>query len=225
DKVDDIVAAVDRAVKGTKLEKAEVAMSGVASTYNDLQTISNADYSRTVMLMLGGILIILVFLLRSVIMPVYLILSLVLAYFTAMGVTEAIFVNLLGYSGITWTTPFFSFVMLIALGVDYSIFLMARFNENQTWDVKDAILHAMRNMGTVILSAVIILGGTFASMYPSGVLSMMQIATVVLSGLVLYALLLLPFFVPVMVKMFGRANWWPFGVKELDGAQDRNIMM
>ncbi|WP_025699222.1 MMPL family transporter, partial [Paenibacillus forsythiae] len=222
-KVDDILAAVDRAVKGTKLENAEVAMSGVTSTYSDLQSISNADYLRTVMLMLGGIFIILVLLLRSIIMPVYLILSLVLTYFTAMGVTEAVFVNLLGYSGITWTTPFFSFVMLIALGVDYSIFLMARFNENQGWDVKDAMLHAMRNMGTVILSAVVILGGTFAAMYPSGVLSMMQIATVVLSGLVLYALLFLPFFVPVMVKMFGRANWWPFRMKTPEEASDKNI--
>lgn len=210
DSMEDIQAAVDRAVKGTKLENAESAISGVTSTYSDLQKISNEDYTRTVILMLGGIFIILVLLLRSVIMPLYLIVSLVITYFTALGVTEAIFVHLLGYSGITWTTPFFSFVMLIALGVDYSIFLMARFNENKTWDVREAILHAMRNMGTVILSAVIILGGTFASMYPSGVLSMMQIATVVLSGLALYALVFLPFFVPVMVRMFGRANWWPF---------------
>lgn len=211
DSVGDIQAAVDRAVAGTKLENAETAMSGVTSTYSDLQKISNEDYTRTVILMLGGIFIILVLLLRSIIMPLYLIISLLITYFTALGVTEAIFVHLLNYSGITWTTPFFSFVMLIALGVDYSIFLMARFNENKTWDVREAILHAMRNMGTVILSAVVILGGTFASMYPSGVLSMMQIATVVLSGLALYALLFLPFFVPVMVRMFGRANWWPFG--------------
>lgn len=210
DSMGDIQAAVDRAVKGTKLENAETAISGVTSTYSDLQKISNEDYSRTVILMLGGIFIILVLLLRSIIMPVYLIISLVITYFTALGITEAIFVNLLNYSGITWTTPFFSFVMLIALGVDYSIFLMARFNENKTWDVHEAILHAMRNMGTVILSAVVILGGTFASMYPSGVLSMMQIATVVLAGLALYALVFLPFFVPVMVRMFGRANWWPF---------------
>ncbi|MBY9082238.1 MMPL family transporter [Paenibacillus sp. HN-1] len=216
DKVDDIQAAVERAVKGTKLENAEVAISGVTSTYHDLQTISNEDYTRTVMLMLGGIFLILIFLLRSIVMPIYLILSLLLTYFTAMGVTEAIFVHLLGYSGITWTTPFFSFVMLIALGIDYSIFLMSRFNENQSWDVKDAILHAMRNMGTVILSAVVILGGTFASMIPSGVLSMMQIASVVLSGLALYALLFLPFFVPVMVRMFGRGNWWPFKPKDND---------
>lgn len=210
DSVGDIQAAVDRAIAGTKLENAETAISGVTSTYSDLQKISNEDYTRTVILMLSGIFIILVVLLRSIIMPLYLIISLVITYFTALGVTEAIFVHLLHYSGITWTTPFFSFVMLIALGVDYSIFLMARFNENKTWDVREAILHAMRNMGTVILSAVVILGGTFASMYPSGVLSMMQIATVVLAGLALYALVFLPFFVPVMVRMFGRANWWPF---------------
>lgn len=216
DSVGDIQAAVDRAVAGTKLENAETAMSGVTSTYSDLQKISNEDYTRTVVLMLGGIFIILVVLLRSIIMPLYLIISLVITYFTALGVTEAIFVHLLNYSGITWTTPFFSFVMLIALGVDYSIFLMDRFNEHITWDVREAILHAMRNMGTVILSAVVILGGTFASMYPSGVLSMMQIATVVLTGLALYALVFLPFFVPVMVRMFGRANWWPFSAASKD---------
>ncbi|SET34965.1 MMPL family transporter [Paenibacillus sp. NFR01] len=218
DSMGDIEAALDRAVAGTKLENADIAISGVTSTYHDLQTISNEDYTRTVILMLGGIFIILVVLLRSVVMPVYLILSLVVTYYSALGVTEAIFVHLLGYSGITWTTPFFSFVMLIALGVDYSIFLMARFNENKTWEVREAILHAMRTMGTVILSAVVILGGTFASMIPSGVLSMMQIATVVLAGLALYALVFLPFFVPVMVRMFGRGNWWPFGMK---GHEDR----
>lgn len=212
--VEQIQAAVERAVKNTKLENAEVAISGITSTNHDLQTISNEDYTRTVILMLSGIFIILIVLLRSIVMPIYLILSLVITYFTSVGVTELIFVNGLGYSGITWATPFFSFVMLIALGVDYSIFLMARFNENKSWDVKDAILHAMRNMGTVILSAVVILGGTFAAMYPSGVLSMMQIATVVLVGLVLYALVFLPFFVPVMVRIFGRANWWPFTPKE-----------
>lgn len=216
-----IEEAVQRAVAGTKLENAETALGGVTSTYSDLSRISNGDYARTVMLMLGGIFLILVVLLRSIVMPVYLILSLLVTYFTSLGVTEVIFHHILGYSGITWATPFFSFVMLVALGVDYSIFLMDRFNEHKTWNVKEAILHAMRNMGTVILSAVVILGGTFASMMPSGVLSMMQIATVVLVGLALYALLFLPFFVPVMVRLFGRGNWWPFGVKQ-EHAQPRD---
>lgn len=222
DRVPDIEAAVHRAVQGSALEKADVAVGGVTSTFADLQSISNKDYTRTVMLMLAGTFIILVILLRSIIMPIYLIISLLLAYFTSMALTEVVFVNIMGYAGISWVTPFFGFVMLIALGVDYSIFLMDRFNENKGLRVQDAILYAMKNMGTVILSAAVILSGTFAAMYPSGVLSMMQIATVVLSGLILYSLLFLPFFVPVMVKMFGRANWWPFSNKEQSESSESN---
>ncbi|MBP2001192.1 RND superfamily putative drug exporter [Paenibacillus shirakamiensis] len=208
--VDQVKAAVSRAVEGTKLSKANIAFGGVTSTFNDLKNISDADYSRTVVLMLAGIFIILVLLFRSIIMPLYLIASLVLTFYTSLGITELIFVKIMGISGISWATPFFGFVILIALGIDYSIFLMDRFNENKHWSATDAILHAMRNMGTVILSAAVILGGTFASMYPSGVMSMLQIATVVLSGLALYSLVILPFFIPVMVKTFGNANWWPF---------------
>lgn len=208
--VANIQAAVDRAVQGTALEHAEVAIGGVSSIYSDLHTISQADYSRTVVLMLIGIALILIVLLRSLVMPIYLIASLILTYYTSIAFTELIFVKLLGYTGITWAVPFFSFVILVALGIDYSIFLMDRFNEYKHMDVQEAILSAMKNMGTVIISAVVILGGTFAAMLPSGVLSLLQIATTVLTGLVLYALLFLPLFVPVMVKLFGRANYWPF---------------
>ncbi|WP_068619470.1 MMPL family transporter [Paenibacillus tuaregi] len=215
--VDEIKAAVNRAVDGTKLAKADIAFGGVSSSFNDLKNISNEDYTRTVILMLAGIFIILVLLLRSIIMPLYLIASLVLTFYTSLGVTELIFVKIIGISGISWATPFFGFVILVALGIDYSIFLMDRFNENKHWNVGDAILHAMKNMGTVILSAAVILGGTFASMYPSGVMSMLQIATVVLTGLALYSLVILPFFVPVMVRTFGNANWWPFPRKSEAG--------
>ncbi|SMF81200.1 putative drug exporter of the RND superfamily [Paenibacillus uliginis N3/975] len=226
DSVKEIENTVTRAVKGTKLENAERAISGVTSTFSDLKMISDEDYNRTVILMMTGILLILIVLLRSIIMPIYLLFSLIITYYVSLGMTEFVFVDLLGYSGISWATPFFGFVMLTALGVDYSIFLMDRFNENKTMDVQDAILHAMRNMGTVILSAVLILGGTFAAMYPSGVLSMMQIATVVLTGLVLYALVFLPFFVPVMVKMFGKGNWWPFsGPKSQSDDHQQNLNM
>ncbi|MDU5144587.1 MAG: MMPL family transporter [Paenibacillus dendritiformis] len=223
--VPNVQAAAERAVAGSAWEQADIAIGGVSSTFADLKQISGEDYTRTVIFMMAGILIILILLLRSIIMPLYLIASLILTYYTSLGVTELIFVDMLGYSGISWPTPFFSFVMLVALGVDYSIFLMDRFNENKHMDAGAAILHAMKNMGTVIISAVIILGGTFASFYPSGVLSMLQIATVVLSGLVLYAILLLPFFVPVMVQLFGSANWWPFRARQADQAKRDRIAM
>ncbi|PGT88879.1 MMPL family transporter [Bacillus sp. AFS040349] len=208
--VDELNEAIERATKDTKLENAKVAIGGITSTNADLSTMSNNDYSRTVVLMLVGISIILVFLFRSIIMPIYIIGSLILTYYTAMGINEVIFVNILGYSGISWAVPFFGFVILVALGVDYSIFLMDRFNEYKDLSVGEAMLLAMKKMGTVIISAVVILGGTFAAMIPSGMLSLIQIASIILTGLLLYALIVLPLFIPVMVKTFGAANWWPF---------------
>ena len=212
--IDHIQAAVDRALQGTSYAAMEVGIQGVTSSFADLQSISDKDYSRTVILMLIGISLILIVLLRSLVMPLYLVASLVLCYFASMSIAELLFVNIMGYPGLNWATPFFGFVILVALGVDYCIFLMDRFNEYQHYSVTDAILLAMKNMGTVIISAVIILAGTFAAMLPSGVLSLLQIATIVLSGLLMYAFIFLPFFVIVMVKLFGKGNWWPFLKKD-----------
>ena len=209
-RIPEIKETVDRVVKDTKLENAEVAVGGVSSMHHDLDVISQADYSRTVVLMLIGITLILIILFRSIIMPLYLIGSLILTYYTSMALAEVIFVNWLGYTGISWAVPFFAFVILIALGIDYSIFLMDRFNEFKQMPVEQAILEAMKKMGTVIISAAVILGGTFAAMMPAGVLSLLEIAAILLIGLSLYALVILPLFVPVMVKTFGKANWWPF---------------
>lgn len=202
--------AVERATKGTKLENADVAIGGITSTNADLDKMSGQDYTRTVILMLLGIGIILVFLFRSIIMPIYMIGSLILTYYTSMAINEVIYVDILGYSGISWAVPFFAFVILVALGVDYSIFLMDRFNEYKNLSISEAMLLSMKKMGTVIISAAIILGGTFAAMMPSGMLSLLQIASILLAGLFLYAFIMLPLFIPVLVKNFGEANWWPF---------------
>ncbi|WP_028608367.1 MMPL family transporter [Paenibacillus harenae] len=217
--IDGLEAAVKRAVQGTDYSGAQIAIGGVTSMNNDLSNISAADYSRTVVLMLIGISIILIILFRSIVMPIYLIASLLVTFYTSMAITEVIFVRILGLSGISWAVPFFGFVMLVALGIDYSIFLMDRFKEYRHLTPQEAILEAMRNMGTVIMSAAVILGGTFAAMLPSGVMSLLQIATIVLCGLFMYALLMLPLFIPVMVRTFGPANWWPFmGRKQAEEA-------
>ncbi|WP_339161499.1 MMPL family transporter [Siminovitchia sp. FSL H7-0308] len=212
----DIEDTIQNAVKDTKLEQANIGIGGVTSMNRDLESMSDADYSKTVMFMMAGIVVILIILLRSLVMPIYIIASLLLTYYSSIAMTEVIFVNILGYPGINWVTPFFGFVILIALGVDYSIFLMDRFSEYKELDVKTGIMLAMKNMGTVIISAAIILAGTFAAMLPSGVLSMLQIATLVLTGLLFYALIVLPLFVPVLINLLGKANWWPFIPRKSD---------
>ncbi|WP_051317979.1 MMPL family transporter [Cohnella thermotolerans] len=210
-KTDDLNEAALRTLKSAGYDQAQVAIGGVTSVNNDLHEISSNDYRQTVILMIVGIALILFVLFRSVVIPLYLLVSLLATYYTSMAATELIFVRMLGYSGTSWVIPFFGFVMLMALGVDYSIFLMDRFKEyRHLLSPQEAILKAMRSMGTVILSAAIILGGTFAAMLPSGVLSLMQIAVIVLCGLFLYAVVILPLFIPVMVRLFGPVNWWPF---------------
>lgn len=208
--VDEVEAQVAHAIEQTRLEVKDFKIGGISSMNNDLDTVSAKDYKRTATLMLIGIFLILVFMLRSIVMPLYILVSLLLTYFTALGATEFMFINIFGHEGLTWAIPFFSFVMLIALGVDYSIFLMSRFNEYRDSLLYDGMMKSMRNMGTVIISATLILGGTFAAMLPAGVLSLLQIATTVIIGLALYALVILPLFTPIFVKLFGRFNWWPF---------------
>lgn len=208
--IEELKSAVARGLQGTTFESAHYEVGGVTSNNHDLNGISDEDYAKTMMFMLIGIGIVLIILFRSIVMPLYLIASLMVTFYTAMAVTEIIFVRWLGHTGVSWAVPFFGFVMLVALGIDYSIFLMDRFKEYRHLHPTEAILEAMKRMGTVIMSAAVILGGTFAAMLPSGVMSLLQIATIVLCGLFMYALIMLPLFIPIMVRMFGEANYWPF---------------
>ncbi|MBB4825228.1 RND superfamily putative drug exporter [Sporosarcina luteola] len=210
--VHDIKETMERSVIETPFEKAEIALSGISVMNADLSDISTKDFTRTVTIMLVGLFVVLFILFRSAIMPAYMIGSLLLTYYTSVSITELIFVNGLGYDGISWAVPFFGFIMLIALGVDYSIFLLDRFREESIngKNVRDALVTSMAKMGTVIITAAVILAGTFGAMMPSGVLSLVQIATIVITGLLLYGLIILPLLIPAITVSFGRGVWWPY---------------
>jgi len=160
--------------------------------------------------------IVLAIMFRSLIMPLFMIGSLLLTYYTSVSIAELIFVNGLGYDGISWAVPFFGFVMLVALGIDYSIFLLDRFREETIngLETNEAMYVSMKKMGSVIITAAIILAGTFGAMMPSGVLSLVQIATIVITGLLLYGLIVLPLLIPAITVSFGPGVWWPFRQKQ-----------
>lgn len=214
--VSDLKEAAERSTNGTPLEDAEIAYGGVPSINSDLNDISASDFTRTVSIMLASLFVVLAVLLRSFIMPLYMIASLLLTYYSSIAITELIFVNWLGYDGITWAVPFFGFVMLVSLGIDYSIFLLDRYREEAltATDFSQAMHRSMAKMGTVIITAAILLAGTFGAMLPSGVLSLMQIAAIVITGLLLYGLIVLPLLVPAITVSFAGGAWWPFGLKK-----------
>lgn len=103
------------------------------------------------MIMLAGIALVLIWITRSFWQPVFIIASLLLAYGASMGLTELIGCHVLGTDHLGWNVPFFSFIMIIGLGVDYSIFMMMRYREDGGHAV-NAIVDAARYIGGVVIS-------------------------------------------------------------------------
>ncbi|MCD8511520.1 MAG: MMPL family transporter [Bacillus sp. (in: Bacteria)] len=212
DTLDEVEEVTLFSFRDTYLEEPTIAIEGITSSNRDLRDVSDQDFYITASIMLVGIFIALAILFKSIFIPIYVIVSLVVTYICAMSITELIFVDIYGYAGVMWATPFFGFVLLMALGVDYSIFLLGRLNQSLDTekDLGKLIHHSMKKIGRTVLSAAVILGGTFATLLPSGVLSLMQISTIVISGLFIYTFVMLPLFVPIMFKWIGKYNWWPF---------------
>jgi RND superfamily putative drug exporter len=182
----------------------KIGVGGVSSLNNDLNNMSERDFSLTIILMLVGIGILLLFLYRSVWIVVTILGVLVLAYYFSLTITENMFIHFFDVAGLSWTIPFFSFIMIIALGVDYSIFVMMRYQEYRHQGMVAAITKALERTGSVVISAAFILAGTFAAMYPSGVTTLIQIATVVIIGLLLLSFVLLPMVLPASIALLDR---------------------
>ncbi|WP_125979662.1 MMPL family transporter [Loigolactobacillus iwatensis] len=203
-RIDRLQTEVQNELKGTPLANAKVAIGGQTAVTSDTHKIASQDFVRTAAIMLGGILIALMFITRSVLQPFYILGTLLLAYVTSLGITRWVSRVFLGQSMLTWNTPFFSFVMLIALGVDYSIFLMMKYREFglEGGTPSTRIVSASGIIGAVVLSAAIILSGTFAALMPSGVLTLIQVALAVIIGLVI-----LVFMIPVVISSLIRLTY------------------
>lgn len=200
DIIRNINSQVNGALEGSELAGAKVAIGGKSSQNADLQDISGGDFSRTAVIMLIGIALVLIWITRSFWQPVFIIASLLLAYGASMGLCEYIGYHLLNTDHLGWNVPFFSFIMIVALGVDYSIFMMMRYRENGG-HTSNAIVDAAKHIGGVVISAAIILGGTFAALIPSGILTLIEIAIAVILGLFILSLILLPIFIPSLLTI------------------------
>ena len=199
----ELSAMAKKTFQGTALKNATVAMGGQSSKIKDTKTVASGDFLRTAAIMLIGIGIALMFVTHSLLQPVYILGTLLIAYLCSLSINQWIVKAVLGRSMLTWNTPFFSFIMLIALGVDYSIFLMTRYNELKEEGFttpSSRILKACAIIGTVVISAAIILGGTFAALIPSGIPTLIEVALTVDVGL-LILVFILPITLSAAVKL------------------------
>jgi RND superfamily putative drug exporter len=227
DRVQKERAAASGALAGTRLAGAHVYAAGFAPQNDNLRTLFTRDFTVVAIAVLLGVLLVLILLLRSLVAPVYLLASVLVSYAAAMGFTTVVWQFILHKGAIDWTVPIFAFVMLVAVGADYNIFLMSRVREEVLADPKDGIGRAIRRTGAIITSAGIIFAGTFAAMVTSPVLNIAETGFAITFGLLLDTFVVRSFVVPAVAVLLGRWNWWPhFGmsretVAKLDGQGSR----
>jgi RND superfamily putative drug exporter len=171
---------------------------------------ANARDNRVVVpLILGVVLLILVLLLRALVAPVVLVLSVVLSYAAALGVAGFV-LDALGYPRLWDAIPLQAFLFLVALGVDYTIFLMTRAREEVARRGHRAgVLRALTVTGGVITSAGIVLAATFGALCVLPLTPSVQTGVIVAAGVLLDTLLVRTLLVPALALDLGERTWWP----------------
>lgn len=192
---------VSGTLKGSELSDCSYGTSGPTSRTNDMNKILTSDLNRTKVIILVCVFLILILIIRSFWIPLYIIVSLIGAYYIGMTATGMVVANILKLDGMSSFVPFFAFIIIISLGVDYSIFLMMRYKEYPELSPKEAIVSAAKHIGGVVISAGIILGGTFATLIPSGLALLIELAVAVIFGIAALCLIFLPVFLPALITL------------------------
>jgi putative drug exporter of the RND superfamily len=214
-----IRTAVDDAARHSGATASGVA--GEAAAVYDISTTANNDLATIIPIAVVAIGLLLALVLRSLVAPLYLIISVVLSYLAALGVATLVFVDIGGSSGIIFILPFLLFVFLLALGEDYNILVMTRIREEaRHLPLREAIIKAVGRTGPTVTAAGIILGGTFAVF---GIIGgggsnggqMRAVGFGLAAGILMDTFLVRTLLVPSTVMLLGRWNWWPSAMGRL----------
>lgn len=185
-------------------------IGGTTAETLDTQRAAYRDLTTVVPIVLLVVLGILILLLRALVAPLLLLATVVLSYVAALGASNLLFEQVLGFAGVDWSIPLMGFVFLVALGIDYNIFLMHRVKE-ETGKLghERGVLEGLISTGGVITSAGIVLAATFAIFAGLPMVTMAQMGIVVGIGVLLDTFLVRTVLVPALALDIGRRFWWP----------------
>ncbi|WP_371673385.1 MMPL family transporter [Streptomyces sp. NBC_00289] len=180
-----------------------------AQRYDTLRT-AERDRTLIVPVVLAVIFVILAGLLRSLLMPALLVATVALNFLATLGVSALVFPHVFGFTGTDPSVPLYGFVFLVALGVDYNIFLMSRVREESLrHGVRQGALRGLVTTGGVITSAGVVLAATFAALGVIPLAFLAQIAFIVAFGVLLDTLVVRSLLVPALARDIGPRAWWP----------------
>jgi RND superfamily putative drug exporter len=191
------------------------AVGGEAPAFYDISSISNSDLARVIPIAILVIGVLLAVVLRSLVAPLYLIASVALSYFAALGLAVLLFIEIGGHSGLTFFLPFLMFIFLLALGEDYNILVMTRIREEaRQLRLREAVVRAVGATGTTVTSAGLVLAGTFGVLIVvagsgPGTSFVRDIGVGLGLGILMDTFLVRTLLVPSTVVLLGRWNWWP----------------
>ena len=176
----------------------------------DLRDAQQRDRNLVIPLILVLVLVVLVVLLRALVAPLLLLVAVVASYFSAVGIGSLLFTTVFGFSGVDTTVLLFSFIFLVALGVDYSIFLVTRAKEEvPKLGTSEGMIRALASTGGVITSAGILLAAVFAVLGVLPLIALTQVGVIVCIGVLIDTLLVRTIIVPAMTFIAKDRFWWP----------------
>lgn len=205
------VEVVREVREAVRVVSGDALVGGAAAERLDLQETSAADLRTIVPAVLGVILVVLVLLLRAVVGPALILLANVLSFGASVGVAAVVFNNVLDFPGADPAVVLYAFVFLVALGIDYTIFLMTRVREESlAHGTRLGVRRGLAVTGGVITSAGIVLAATFGALSVIPLLFLAQISFIVAFGVLLDTFVVRTLLVPGLVHDVGRATWWPW---------------
>lgn len=193
---------------------ATIAVGGPTAEFRDIQATIESDFRSVAIITVVGILLVLIVLLRSVVAPLFLVGTVLLSYWTTLHLAGGLFQDVLGQAGANYFLPLLVFVLLVALGSDYNIFVTSRIREESARrPIREGIRVAAARTGMVVSSAGIILAGTFAALTTAPLELLFQVGAAVAMGVLLDTFVVRSLLVPALTAVFGGWSWWPSGMR------------
>ncbi len=208
-----------RAELDERVPDADAIVGGTTALNHDVQEASAADNRVIIPIVLVAVLLILMILLRAVVAPVILLGTVVLSFGAALGLSALLFRHVFGFAGADSSFPLFAFVFLVALGIDYNIFLMTRVREESLrLGTRRGALVGLAATGGVITSAGLVLAGTFSALGTLPIVFLAEIGVAVALGVLLDTIVVRAVLVTALTLDLGRWMWWPSRLWRTDGA-------
>jgi putative drug exporter of the RND superfamily len=208
DQVNAISATARGAQPNTALADATVSMAGYTVGLRDTRDYYQHDIRFIIAVTLVVVLLTLIALLRAIVAPLYLVASVIISYFSAVGIGALVFQFILGQH-LHWSVPPLAFVVLVAVGADYNMLLVSRMRDESPHSMRYGIIRTLSSTGGVITAAGLIFAASMCGLLFSSIGTVVQGGFVIGVGILLDTFLVRTITVPAIAALVGRANWWP----------------